>query len=64
MISAADCTWPEFYFGSLEEAEDALASLKLSQAMAEEEGYRGGRWPDLILELEELISICREDPNF
>ena len=64
MITAADCTWPEFHFGSLEEAEDALASLKLSQAMAEEEGYKGGRWPDLIQELEELISTCREDPNF
>ena len=64
MISAADCTWPEFHCGSLGEAEEALASLKLSQAMAEEEGYTGGRWPDLILELEELISICREDPNF
>jgi hypothetical protein len=64
MISAADCTWPEITFGSLEEAEDALASLKLSQAMAQEEGYSGGRWPDLILELQELISICREDPNF
>ena len=64
MISAADCTWAEFHYASLEEAEEALASLKLSQAMAEEEGYTGGRWPDLILELEELISICREDPNF
>jgi hypothetical protein len=64
MISAADCTWPEITFGSLEEAEDALASLKLSQAMAEEEGYSGGRWPDLILELGDLISLCREDPNF
>jgi len=64
MISAADCTWPEFHYGSLEEAEEALASLKLSQAMAQEEGYSGGRWPDLILELEELISTCREDPNF
>jgi hypothetical protein len=64
MITAADCNWPEFYFASLEDAEDALASLKLSQAMAEEEGYKGGRWPDLIQELEELISTCREDPNF
>jgi hypothetical protein len=64
MITAADLSWPEFTFGSLEEAEDALASLKLSQAMAEEEGYKGGRWPDLILELEELISTCKEDPNF
>jgi len=64
MISAADCNWPEITFASLEEAEKALASLKLSQAMAAEEGYTGGRWPDLILELEELISICREDPNF
>ena len=64
MITAADCTWPEFTFGSLEEAEEALASLKLSQAMAEEDGYSGGRWPDLISELEELISTCREDPNF
>ena len=64
MISAADCIWPEITFGSLEEAEEALADMKLSQAMAEEEGYTGGRWPDLILELEELISTCREDPNF
>jgi len=64
MITAEDCAWPEFHYGSLEEAEEALASLKLSQAMAEEEGYTGGRWPDLILELEELISFCREDPNF
>jgi hypothetical protein len=64
MISAADCTWAEITFGSIEEAEEALASLKLSQAMAEEEGYKGGHWPDLILELEELISSCREDPNF
>ena len=64
MISAADCTWPEFHFGSIEEAEEALADLKLSQAMAEEEGYKGGRWPDLILELEYLISLCRSDPNF
>jgi hypothetical protein len=64
MISAADCTWPEITFGSLEEAEEALASMKLSQAMAEEEGYKGGRWPDLIQELEELISSCRQDPNF
>jgi hypothetical protein len=64
MITAEDCTWPEITFASLEEAEEALASLKLSQAMAEEEGYSGGRWPDLIQELEELISTCREDPNF
>jgi hypothetical protein len=64
MITAADCTWPEITFGSLEEAEDALASLKLSQAMAEEEGYSGGRWPDMILELEDLISICQDNPNF
>jgi hypothetical protein len=64
MISAADCTWAEFHFASLEEAEEALADLKLSQAMAKEEGYRGGRWPVLILELEELISTCRQDPNF
>jgi len=64
MISTVDLSWPEFHFASLEDAEDALASLKLSQAMAEEEGYSGGRWPDLILELEELISTCREDPNF
>jgi hypothetical protein len=64
MISAADCTWPEITFASIEEAEEALADMKLSQAMAEEEGYRGGRWPDLIQELEELISLCREDPNF
>ena len=64
MISAADCTWPEFHFDSLEEAEQALADLKLSQAMAEEEGYKGGRWPDLILELEDLISLCGDNPNF
>jgi len=64
MITAADCTWPEITFGSLEEAEDALASLKLSQAVAEEEGYKGGRWLDRIQELEELISTCRQDPNF
>lgn len=64
MITAEDCTWPEFHYASLEEAEEALASLKLSQARAEEEGYTGGRWPDLIQELEELISLCREDPNF
>ena len=64
MITAEDCTWAEITFGSLEDAEDALASLKLSQAMAEEDGHKGGRWPDLIQELEELISLCREDPNF
>jgi hypothetical protein len=64
MISAAYCTWPEFHYASIEEAEEALASLKLSQAMAEEDGYSGGRWPDLIQELEELISTCREGPNF
>jgi hypothetical protein len=64
MISAADCTWPEFHFSSLEEAEEALASLKLSQAMAEEEGYSGGRWLDLIQELEDLVSLCRDNPNF
>jgi len=64
MISVADLSWPEFHYASLEDAEDALASLKLSQAMAEEEGYRGGRWLDRIQELEELISTCREDPNF
>jgi hypothetical protein len=64
MITAADCIWPEFHYGSLEEAEEALASLKLSQAIAEEEGFTGGRGPDLILELEDLISLCREDPNF
>jgi hypothetical protein len=64
MISAADCIWPEITFGSLEEAEEALASLKLSQAMAEEEGYSGGRWLDRIQELEDLISLCRENPNF
>jgi hypothetical protein len=64
MITAADCTWPEITFGSIEEAEEALASLKLSQAMAEEAGYKGGRWPDLILELEDLISLCRDNPNF
>ena len=64
MITAEDCTWPEFHFASLEHAEDALASLKLSQAMAAEEGYTGGRWLDRIQELEQLISSCREDPNF
>ena len=64
MISAADLSWPEFHFSSLEEAEEALADLKLSQAMAEEEGHKGGRWPDLILELEDLISMCRDNPNF
>jgi hypothetical protein len=64
MITAADLSWPEFHFNSLEEAEEALADLKLSQAMAEEEGYKGGRWPDLILELEDLISMCRDNPNF
>jgi hypothetical protein len=64
MITAADCTWPECHFASLEEAEEALASMKLSQAMAEEEGYKGGRWLDRIQELEELISTCRQDPNF
>jgi hypothetical protein len=64
MITAADCTWPEITFGSLEEAEEALASMKLSQAMAEEEGYKGGRLLDDIKELEELISSCRQDPNF
>ena len=64
MISAADCTWPEFHYGSIEAAEEALASLNRSQAMAEEAGHKGGRWPDLILELEDLISLCREDPNF
>jgi hypothetical protein len=64
MITAADCTWPEFHFVSIEEAEQALADLKLSQAMAEEEGFKGGRWPDLILELEDLISMCRDNPNF
>ena len=53
-------------------SDDAVSALhaasglahELSQAMAAEEGYTGGRWPDLILELEELISFCREDPNF
>jgi hypothetical protein len=64
MISAADCTWPEITFGSLEEAEEALASMKLSQAMAEEEGYKGGRLLDDIKELEDLISLCRQNPNF
>ena len=64
MITAEDCTWPEFHFASLEEAEEALADMKLSQAMAEEEGYKAGRWPELIQELEELISLCRQDPNF
>lgn len=64
MITAADCTWPEFHFGSLEDAKEALANLKLSQAMGEEEGHTGGRWPDLIQELEELISICQDNPNF
>jgi hypothetical protein len=64
MITAADCTWPEFHYASIEEAEEALADLKLSQAMAEEEGYKGGRWLDRIQELEELISTCRENPNF
>jgi hypothetical protein len=64
MITAEDCTWPEVHFASLEDAEDALADLKLSQAMAEEDGYSGGRWPDLIQELEELISICQDNPNF
>jgi hypothetical protein len=64
MITAADLSWPDFHYASLEDAEDALASLKLSQAIAEEEGYSGGRWLDRIQELEELISSCREDPNF
>ena len=64
MITAEDCTWPEFHFASLEDAEEALADMKLSQAMAEEEGYKAGRWPELIQELEELISLCRQDPNF
>jgi len=64
MITAADCTWPEFHFASIEEAEEALADMKLSLAMAEEEGYKAGRWPELIQELEELISLCRQDPNF
>ena len=64
MISAADCTWPEITFASIEEAEEALADLKLSQAMAEEEGFKGGRWLDDIRELEDLISVCRDNPNF
>jgi len=64
VITAADCTWPEFTFGSLEEAEAALADLKLSQAMAEEEGFKCGPLQDDILELEDLISTCRDNPNF
>jgi hypothetical protein len=64
MISAADLSWPEITFASIEEAEETLADLKLSQAMAEEEGCKGGRWLDDIRELEDLISLCRSDPNF
>jgi hypothetical protein len=64
MITAEDCTWPEITFASIEEAEEALASMKLSQAMAEEEGFKGGRSLDDIKELEDLISLCRQDPNF
>ena len=64
MIAAADCTWPEFTFGSLEDAEEHLTALKVSLAMAQDEGFKCGPLQDDILELEDLISLCRDNPNF
>ena len=64
MISAADCTWPEFTFASLEDAEQHLTALKVSLSMAQDEGFKCGPLQDDILELEDLISMCRDNPNF
>jgi hypothetical protein len=64
MITAADCTWPEFHFGSIEEAEEALAALKVSLAMAESEGFKCGPLIDDIAELEQLIFDCSINPDF
>jgi hypothetical protein len=64
MISAADCTWPDYHFETVADAEDHLASLKVSLAMAESEGFKCGPLLDDIAELEQLIFDCSIDPDF
>jgi hypothetical protein len=64
MITAADCTWPYYNFSTLADAEDHLASLKVSLAMAESEGFKCGPLLDDIADLEQLISDCSIDPDF
>jgi len=64
MITAADCTWPDFHFATIADAEDHLAALKVSLAMAESEGFKCGPLLDDIAELEQLIFDCSLDPDF
>jgi hypothetical protein len=64
MITAADCTWAEITFGSLADAEDHLAALKVSLAMAEAESFKCGPLIDDIAELEQLIFDCSINPDF
>jgi len=64
MTSAADCTWPDFQFSSIAEAEYHLAALKVSLAMAQEEGYNCYPLQDDIAELKELILNCSLNPDF
>jgi hypothetical protein len=64
MITAADLSWPYYHFSTLADAEDHLAALKVSLAMAEAEGFKCGPLIDDIAELEQLIFDCSTDPNF
>jgi hypothetical protein len=64
MISTADLGWPDFQFASIADAEAHLAALKVSLAMAQEEGYICGPLQDDIRELEDLILDCSFNPDF
>ena len=64
MISTADLSWPHYHFSTLADAEDHLAALKVSLALAESEGFKCGPLQDDIAELEELIFNCSIDPDF
>jgi hypothetical protein len=64
MISTADLSWPYYHFSTLADAEDHLAALKVSLAMAETEGFKCGPLLDDIAELEQLIFDCSINPDF
>jgi hypothetical protein len=64
MINTADLSWPHYHFETVADAEDHLASLKVSLAMAEAEGFKCGPLIDDIAELEQLIFDCSINPDF
>jgi hypothetical protein len=64
MISTAHLSWPYYHFETVADAEDHLAALKVSLALAESEGFKCGPLQDDIAELEELIFNCSIDPDF